>query len=344
MNKRYQVFVSSTYLDLQEERREVIQALLELECIPAGMEMFPAATEDQWTLIKSVIDDCDYYVLIVGGRYGSVDDSGMSYTEKEYHYAVEKGKPILSFLHKTPEELAAKRTDAQPDKLAKLEAFRRLTQQRLVRFWTTPAELGSVVSRSLVTLMRTHPGIGWVRADQILSIEASDEILRLRRQVDILESDLSKAQASGPTGAADLSQGDDSIQLTLNVRTRSSQERGTRTQRIDVNTTWNAVLAAIGPILVGGASEQEIRRALGRFTREQSGIVWESDSRFSGVLIESTELLEDSLYTVLTQLRALGIIEPNLKPRSVKDTAKYWALTPYGDSVLLRLRAIKRTF
>lgn len=47
MDKRYQVFISSTYADLQDERQEVIQALLELDCIPAGMELFPAASEDQ---------------------------------------------------------------------------------------------------------------------------------------------------------------------------------------------------------------------------------------------------------------------------------------------------------
>jgi hypothetical protein len=69
MDKRYQVFISSTYADLLEERQEVIQALLELDCIPAGMELFPAASEDQWTLIKKVIDDCDYYMAIVAGRY-----------------------------------------------------------------------------------------------------------------------------------------------------------------------------------------------------------------------------------------------------------------------------------
>ena len=78
MDKRYQVFVSSTFEDLQEERKEVMQALLELDCIPAGMELFPAADEAQWTLIKRVIDDCDYYLVIVGGRYGSVNDEGMS--------------------------------------------------------------------------------------------------------------------------------------------------------------------------------------------------------------------------------------------------------------------------
>ena len=77
MNKKYQVFVSSTYQDLLEERQEVMQALLELECIPVGMELFPAADDDQWTLIKGLIKDCDYYVLIVGGRYGSISPAGI---------------------------------------------------------------------------------------------------------------------------------------------------------------------------------------------------------------------------------------------------------------------------
>ena len=74
---RHQVFVSSTYVDLIEERRTVIQALLELDCIPAGMALFPAADDDQWTLIREVIDLSDYYVVIVGGRYGSVSASGI---------------------------------------------------------------------------------------------------------------------------------------------------------------------------------------------------------------------------------------------------------------------------
>src|SRR5215212_464088 len=64
-HKKYQVFVSSTFEDLQLERQEVMHALLELDCIPLGMELFPAANEDQWTLIKKVIDDCDYYIVIV---------------------------------------------------------------------------------------------------------------------------------------------------------------------------------------------------------------------------------------------------------------------------------------
>lgn len=45
MDKRYQVFVSSTFTDLKEERKHVIQTLMEMDCIPAGMELFPAIDE-----------------------------------------------------------------------------------------------------------------------------------------------------------------------------------------------------------------------------------------------------------------------------------------------------------
>lgn len=111
MDKRYQVFVSSTYEDLQEERKEVMQALLELDCIPAGMELFPASNEDQWSLIKRVIDDSDYYLLILAGRYGSTNDVGMGYTEMEYRYALETKIPIISFLHKDPGLILAAKTE-----------------------------------------------------------------------------------------------------------------------------------------------------------------------------------------------------------------------------------------
>jgi Domain of unknown function (DUF4062) len=103
MEKRYQVFISSTYADLKEERRAVIQTVIESNCIPAGMELFPAADEEQLAFIKRVIDDCDYYLLIIGGRYGSVDESGISYTEQEYDYAVSRGLWVIALLHDNPE-------------------------------------------------------------------------------------------------------------------------------------------------------------------------------------------------------------------------------------------------
>ncbi|UYB71427.1 DUF4062 domain-containing protein [Aeromonas veronii] len=114
MEKRYQVFVSSTYVDLQNERQQVLQALMEMDCIPAGMELFPATDQEQWEFIKRVIDDCDYYLLIIGGKYGSLSSEGISYTEMEYDYAVDQGLKIVALLHDAPDNLPGKKNRNRP--------------------------------------------------------------------------------------------------------------------------------------------------------------------------------------------------------------------------------------
>ncbi|WP_376703412.1 DUF4062 domain-containing protein [Mesorhizobium sp. ISC25] len=70
-----------------DERRSVIEAVLNLGHIPVGMEAFQASDDTQWDYIKRRIDDSDYYVLIVAERYGS-ELKGKSYTQMEYEYAV----------------------------------------------------------------------------------------------------------------------------------------------------------------------------------------------------------------------------------------------------------------
>lgn len=56
MNKRYQIFISSTYEDLKEERQKVTQAILKLYHFPIEMEMFRVDNEEQWIHIKNTID------------------------------------------------------------------------------------------------------------------------------------------------------------------------------------------------------------------------------------------------------------------------------------------------
>ena len=91
MEKKYQIFISSTYKDLIEARSKVRDAILSMMHFPVGMEMFNAADEEQWEIIQETIDSSDYYVLILGQRYGSViesgSDAGISYTEKEFRYS-----------------------------------------------------------------------------------------------------------------------------------------------------------------------------------------------------------------------------------------------------------------
>ncbi len=86
-DKRYQVFVSSTYKDLIEERQHVSEQLLRSRCIPSGMELFTASGRPPWFVIKSALDTTDYMILILAGRYGSVGSDGISFTEREYDTA-----------------------------------------------------------------------------------------------------------------------------------------------------------------------------------------------------------------------------------------------------------------
>ncbi|MEK4509357.1 DUF4062 domain-containing protein [Paenibacillus sp. FSL K6-2524] len=96
MKRKLQVFISSTFTDLKEERQVAVQAVLNVGHIPVGMELFTAGDESQKEMTKSWIEESDVFMLILGGRYGSIDrETGKSYTHWEYDYAEELGKPRI---------------------------------------------------------------------------------------------------------------------------------------------------------------------------------------------------------------------------------------------------------
>ena len=166
MKKKYTVFVSSTYEDLKEERQEVMKALLEMDCIPCGMEYFPATEDKTLRYIKRIIDDCDYYVLILGGKYGSTDAKGMSYTEKEYRYAKKQKIPMISFIRSDLDSLPRAKCELDPVKAERLEEFQKMASDKKVcRFWSNKDGLARAVTSSMKQLVQDTPRNGWVRAD-----------------------------------------------------------------------------------------------------------------------------------------------------------------------------------
>ncbi len=248
--KRYQVFVSSTYRDLGDERQQVMQALLELDCIVAGMELFPASDDDQWTLIKRVIDDCDYYLVIIGGRYGSTDATGISYTEKEYDYAVENGKPVLAFLHAEPDKLAMGKSEVDADSRQRLEAFRAKAQQRMCRYWRTAEELGGVVSRSYIKLTKSHAAVGWMKADNAVPIETQAELAQLRNQVTELQLQLGQARVSAPEGTDRLAQGGDLYPVSYEFAIRNLSAQRIGRERKVIKLSWDEMFSDLGPLML----------------------------------------------------------------------------------------------
>ncbi len=307
-DKRYQVFVSSTYDDLQDERKEVMQALLELDCIPAGMELFPASSEDQWSLIKRVIDDCDYYILIIGGRYGSVGPDGISYTQMEFEYALKTGKPIISFVHKNPASIPTGKSEQTDEGKKKLEEFKNLAEKKLVKFWETPAELGSVVSRSMVKLMKNFPAEGWVKAGSAVDEKSVKEIARLK-------------------------QGDDLVTLGFDYSARTY--RGSYIDIVgEIDVTWNELFAEVSPILINEASESDMRGVFENLARKKPNNV---TSEYSDVSVDN--ITDSSFGMICVQFKALGYIQLSEKKHSDQT---YWSLTKYGEFVMTQLVAQRR--
>lgn len=161
---------------------------MSVDCIPAGMELFPAIDEEQFDFIKRIIDDCDYYILIIGGRYGSLNENGVSYTEKEYDYAISKNIPVLAFLHQDIGKIARNKTETQPDLTNKLKKFQeKVKDGKLVKFWENSDGLVNMVLTSLMQTIKIQPQIGWVRSNLLTSIESLQEINLLQKKVQELE-------------------------------------------------------------------------------------------------------------------------------------------------------------
>lgn len=194
MEKKYQIFISSTYKDLIEARSKVRDAILSMMHFPVGMEMFNAADEEQWEIIQETIDSSDYYVLILGQRYGSVIESGLdagiSYTEKEFRYAREKKIPILVFIIDDDVAIKPEFMEKDPESIKKLADFKiEAKKGRTVQWWTNIDELAREVSESLHQQMDRKKRPGWIRGDAF-DIEASHaEILSLNKKIRELEQE-----------------------------------------------------------------------------------------------------------------------------------------------------------
>ncbi len=341
-DKRYQVFVSSTFHDLEDERQEVMHALLELDCIPSGMELFPAANEAQWNLIKRVIDDCDYYMLILAGRYGSIGPEGISYTEMEYRYALETGKPTIAFLHRNPGKIIADKSEPTPEGKDKLKIFRELVEKKLCKLWESPSELGSVVSRSLVQLIKSTPAVGWVRANELADREATLELLQLRRRVEELQTELSRVRTSAPKGAEGLSQGEDKYKIMFSFEAVNKSKYTVTTYNNEEEISWNDIFASIAPLMIRESTDISLKKAIDNLVMTRSFRRLKSETRFSNCDFRHFQVFNDYYHTIKVQLRALGLIIQSENARSVKDQHTYWKLTPYGDETMTQLCAIRR--
>ena len=331
MEKRFQVFISSTYADLKDERQRVIQTVMEMDCIPAGMELFPAADEEQLQFIKSVIDDCDYYLLIVGGRYGSLTSEGISYTEQEFEYAISIGLKVLVFLHERPEEIPVGKSEVEPELCRKLAEFReKASTSRLVKFWTRADELPGLVALSLSKTIKLYPAVGWVRADSLANKETLTELIALQRSNDSLRKELATFETTDVEESLNLAGLDEEFVLRLQWRT-SGQYGKDYTE--EVEDTWRNFFSEIGPSLIEHPTNSAVNGGLAKsvYCRHHDTIKPPYNVR----------IFEKDFETVRLQLEALGLVSVNYSKTTKGNRALFWTLSPAGQQLITQLRTVK---
>ncbi|PJC98608.1 hypothetical protein GQ37_009605 [Janthinobacterium sp. BJB1] len=331
MEKRHQVFISSTFSDLKDERAEIIQALLELDCIPAGMELFPATDGEAWDLIRGVIDDSDYYCLVLAGRYGTTDAVGVSFTEKEYEYAISQKKPIMAFLHANIENLPASKIEKSEQGRKKLEEFRTKVEAAHHRkAWSSAAELGGLVSRSLVNMRKSHPAEGWVRGRFAATGAMQIELANLRAKV--LELTAAATNSTCPiVSPEELASGSELFNMSPNIKREEKGEYKVES----LHVSWDSILRYVGPILVNECTEVELDDKL-RLCAYHFAARGNNKLKYTQVV-----LLEVTADRIKIQLQALGYMAPGLKRRTVSDKSTYWRLTDRGHQQLIAAQAIR---
>lgn len=191
MKKKFQVFISSTYTDLIEERQVAVESVLNAGHIPAGMELFKSGDRTQKEVIKKWIEDSDVYFLILGGRYGSIDpETKKSYTHWEYDYATNLGKPMFSVV------ISEKGLDEKVKVIGRpameslygqqYNTFKEQVLTKISRFTDDLKDIKITILESLQELSDNNQIEGWISSEEVGSFEHIQRE-NVKLQADILK-------------------------------------------------------------------------------------------------------------------------------------------------------------
>lgn len=285
--------------------------------------------EEQFEFIKRVIDDCDYYILIIGGRYGSTSEEGISYTEKEYDYAVQKKIKVLAFIHAQPDEIASGKTDKNEDSARRLTVFRdKVATNRLVKFWNSATELPAMVQSSLLMTMKMFPAVGWIRGDSSASAAVLEEINKLRKENEDLRLRIG-IQANNPvsTNRPDNLAGLDHV---IEVFLRFWDKEIVGMKLISIKISFADIFFMITPLVEVNAEEKTIKDKLKKDL-----------FRLCNVKSSVFALAEDSFQIIKAQFILLDLISANLLPVIDGENAIFWIITEKGKLTVLEKHAVR---
>lgn len=246
------------------------------------MEYFPASNDEQMEVIKRYIDECDYYILVIGDEYGSVNSkTNKSYIQMEYEYAEQKGIPICVFIKKDQKNCKKKDLAEFCDKIK---------QKKMCGFWKDENELAFEILKSLSDLKNRNPQGGWVKYDKI-TLERDSECLKLKKENEKLLEQICFLSSQKPQGTECFQQGNDEFTIRHEFIYPDDRENPNSNKVFSVTKTWNQIFLAVCNLLLQPVTEAAIKEQLAKSFEH-----------------EYYTIIEEDFQTILVQLMALKLI------------------------------------
>jgi len=303
----------------------MIRAVLEMGHIPVGMEMFSAADDEQWKIIARHIDESDYYAVVVAHRLGSLVSEGLSYTRKEYEYAVKQGVPILGFIIDDNAAWPATKIDNESSALADLANFKTRVREKPVSFWSTAEDLYGRFSVALMKAITANPREGWVRASESGGgPQVTAEIIRLSSENASLRRRLEEAQEESTKQEADRLR--ETVGFLLNTKRTPSYRYSPQGEwQTDAEETLFSIFFHISQEMLIEATTKELAQILAMNIRVDTNKSWDL-------------VALNQLRGIIADLVTLDLVQPSARKHAVSDKDEYWTLTALGKQVLKRTR------
>jgi len=163
----------------------------------------------------------------------------------------------MGFVHKEPNEISVRKSERDPELVGKLEEFRSKVQRRMCRFWSNADELGGIVSRSYVQLLKTHPAEGWIKYRYAKTTEELEKTNRMHEQIRILEQEVARLRESVGHAPANLARDADEVTLEYTYN-----GEGGKKEKGSMVATWNRIFSVVAHRCMYLPAEFEVQNAL----------------------------------------------------------------------------------
>lgn len=324
LDKRYQVFISTSGAEMQPERIILSQTLVGMGFFSWGLEQ---RTPLNTAFARRQIDDCDYVMILLGSQYGEQSVSGVGYMHLEYIYAVTKQKPIIVFMHEDPASRDPSLHDTKPELQEKFKEFRQLLQQEAdqVFCYRTLRDLEMAVRLNMPQMLERYPVSGWVRPQNTQALH--DEIDQLKAKVAQLERDGGTREVDPFLSLPKVSMHE---VFSFEYRMHAYQDGNFKELKVQKRLTWAQLLAILGSTFINPTPEEFFSKRMNEYLNE-TGLEDARAEMPRAHAVARAQINIRALHSLKLQMRQNDWIVP-----SGRDDRQrlLWQITPKAQKLL----------